>query len=152
MKSISRVLLAASLLCLVGMPFIPVLQEAMAQVPADTTPIGLTATVTFDEDGSDVDGNVEMLSHGTVALFAANTPVPILPSALYLASVKVPIVAGSNTASITALVTGRASGSYLLSVQAVDGAGNQSAWGVPIKVYVDVTSPKPPTGIKCNNG
>ena len=93
-----------------------------------------------------------MLSHGTVALFAANTPVPIQPSALYIASVKVPIVAGSNTASITALVTGRASGSYLLSVQAVDGAGNQSAWGVPIKVYVDVTPPKPPTGIKCNNG
>jgi hypothetical protein len=59
---------------------------------------------------------------------------------------------GTKGWPITTLVTGMPSADYKIWVRVLDLAGNASVWSLePATIALDVTPPKPPTGVSCSS-
>ena len=125
------------------------LPTASGQGTAQVVPINAMSIAVYDHDGIDVSGQPDTLSHAQVAIFAATAALPLAATTPIISQVRGPLLVGTNRAPISALVAGRAPGTYYLSVLAVDLSGNKSDWAPPIRVVVDSIAPKPPTGVQC---
>ena len=113
---------------------------------APTEYVGFKHVAVWDCVTHDVDGQADTIAGYELAL---------LPAGKDLNSLDVQAIKRVTTPALPcefALATflpGMPAGAYRVQVRAVDAAGNWSAWSTPIDVTIDLTPPKPPTGLGC---
>lgn len=111
--------------------------------------IGPNARITWVSPTLDVNNNPETLSSMDLAIATSDVDLNVVGS-VALRTIK-DINPGDGVAGYSAavLVAGLPNGTYKVWIRAIDLAGNMSVWGSSDAVPVDVTAPKPPSGISC---
>ena len=108
--------------------------------------IGPKSTALWDEVTLDVDGNPEQIGSYSLGIVRPGEDLNIA-GILALKSMST-LPTGWQGTQLDGLLSGLPGGSYRVQAKAVDLAGNESWWSVPLDFFLDGAPPLVPVGLR----
>lgn len=148
LKSLTAAFISVAILSTIFMSFTGGGFEARAQAAAAPY-VKATSALLWDAVTQDIAGNPEVVAAYDLALTLSGSDLVLRPADPIIATQTVTgALPPTSGVQLAALLTGRSPGPYRLWVRAIDAAGNQGLWSLPLDIQHDNVVPAAPKNLK----